>query len=53
MSQEYGTRCSGILLHITSLPSKFGVGDFGPSAFEFADLLRQAGQSLWQILPIN
>ncbi len=53
MSQNNESRCSGILLHITSLPSKFGVGDFGPSAFEFVDLLRQAGQSIWQILPIN
>jgi 4-alpha-glucanotransferase len=53
MPQFHETRCSGILLHLTSLPSKFGVGDFGPSAFKFADSLRQAGQSLWQILPIN
>jgi 4-alpha-glucanotransferase len=53
MPQNHESRCSGILLHITSLPSKFGVGDFGPSAFAFVDLLRQAGQSLWQILPIN
>lgn len=53
MVQNHESRCSGILLHITSLPSKFGVGDFGPSAFEFVDLLKQAGQSLWQILPIN
>jgi 4-alpha-glucanotransferase len=53
MPQNQESRSSGILLHITSLPSKFGVGDFGPSAFEFVDLLRQAGQSLWQILPIN
>ncbi len=53
MSQNQESRCSGILLHITSLPSKFGVGDFGPSAFEFIDLLKQAGQTLWQILPIN
>ena len=53
MSQNQESRCSGILLHITSLPSRFGVGDFGPSAFEFVDLLKQAGQTLWQILPIN
>lgn len=53
MSQNQETRSSGILLHITSLPSKFGVGDFGPSAFEFVDLLKQAGQTHWQILPIN
>ncbi|MBT7476867.1 MAG: 4-alpha-glucanotransferase [Nitrospina sp.] len=53
MHQKPESRCSGILLHITSLPSKFGVGDFGPSAFEFVNLLKQAGQTLWQILPIN
>lgn len=53
MSHNHKSRCSGILLHITSLPSKYGVGDFGPSAFEFVDLLKEAGQSLWQILPIN
>ena len=53
MAQKHETRCSGILLHVTSLPSKFGVGDFGPSAFEFVDTLSQASQSLWQILPIN
>lgn len=53
MSQNQEFRCSGILLHITSLPSKYGVGDFGPSAYEFVDLLKQAGQRLWQILPIN
>jgi 4-alpha-glucanotransferase len=53
MAHKHETRSSGILLHVTSLPSKFGVGDFGPSAFEFVDSLRDAGQSLWQILPIN
>ena len=53
MPQKSESRCSGILLHITSLPSKFGVGDFGPSAFEFVSWLKQAGQTLWQILPIN
>lgn len=53
MPQKPESRCSGILLHITSLPSKFGVGNFGPAAFEFVDSLEQAGQTLWQILPIN
>ncbi len=53
MPQKPESRCSGILLHITSLPSSFGVGDFGPSAFEFVDSLKQASQALWQILPIN
>jgi 4-alpha-glucanotransferase len=46
-------RSSGILIHITSLPSKYGVGDFGPEAYKFADFLRAAGQNYWQILPLN
>lgn len=46
-------RSSGILLHITSLPSEFGIGDFGPEAYCFVEFLNQAGQRLWQILPLN
>ena len=46
-------RCSGILLHITSLPGRFGIGDLGPCAYEFADFLFSAGQKLWQVLPLN
>lgn len=46
-------RSSGILLHITSLPSRYGIGDLGPSAIEFADFLSAAGQKLWQVLPLN
>jgi 4-alpha-glucanotransferase len=46
-------RCSGILLHITSLPGRFGVGDLGASAYQFADFLSAAGQKLWQVLPLN
>lgn len=46
-------RASGILLHITSLPSRFGIGDMGPEAYRFADFLRDAGQSYWQVLPLN
>jgi 4-alpha-glucanotransferase len=46
-------RESGILLHVTSLPSPYGIGDLGPSAFRFADFLSEAGQSLWQILPLT
>ena len=46
-------RSSGILLHFTSLPGRFGIGDFGPSAYEFADFLVAAGQKLWQVLPLN
>lgn len=46
-------RCSGILLHITSLPARFGIGDMGACAYEFADFLAAAGQKLWQVLPLN
>lgn len=46
-------RSSGILLHITSLPSPYGIGDLGPSAYEFVDFLYAAGQKYWQILPLN
>src|SRR5258708_30768039 len=46
-------RSSGILLHITSLPGRFGIGDLGPSAYEFADFLSSAGEKLWQVLPLN
>jgi len=46
-------RCSGILLHITSLPGRFGIGDLGDRAFEFADFLAAAGQKLWQVLPLH
>src|SRR5690606_22761503 len=41
------------LLHITSLPSRFGIGDVGPAAHAFADLLARAGQRYWQILPLT
>ena len=46
-------RGSGILLHITSLPSSFGIGDLGPEAYRFVDFLAETGQSFWQILPLN
>lgn len=46
-------RLAGVLMHISSLPSRFGMGDFGPEAYRFADWLESAGQSLWQILPLN
>ncbi len=46
-------RSSGILLHPTSLPGPFGVGDLGPEAYAFADFLEAAGQSLWQMLPLG
>ncbi|HTH52507.1 MAG TPA: 4-alpha-glucanotransferase [Edaphobacter sp.] len=46
-------RLSGILLHITSLPSYGGVGDFGPAAYAFVDFLVEAKQRLWQVLPLS
>jgi 4-alpha-glucanotransferase len=46
-------RGSGILLHITSLPSSYGVGDLGPEAYRFADFLSQTKQTYWQVLPLN
>lgn len=46
-------RASGILLHPTSLPSRFGIGDLGPQAYAFADFLAKAGQHIWQVLPIG
>jgi len=46
-------RASGLLLHISSLPSPYGIGDLGPGAYRFIDFLHESGQSLWQILPLN
>src|SRR5262245_6864099 len=46
-------RRSGILLHPTSLPGPYGIGDLGPEAYKFADFLVAAGQSLWQVLPLG
>jgi len=46
-------RSSGLLLHITSLPSAHGVGDLGPEAYRFADFLSASGQTYWQILPLT
>ena len=46
-------RSSGILLHISSLPSKYGIGCFSEAAYNFADWLNDAGQSYWQILPLG
>jgi 4-alpha-glucanotransferase len=46
-------RSSGVLLHPTALAGRFGIGDLGPSAFAFIDLLASAGQRLWQVLPLG
>ncbi|HKP13926.1 MAG TPA: 4-alpha-glucanotransferase, partial [Blastocatellia bacterium] len=46
-------RASGILLHPTSLPGRFGVGDLGPEAYRFIDYLAAGNQTLWQIMPLG
>ncbi len=46
-------RGSGVLLHITSLPSPYGIGDLGAAAYRFVDILAGAKQRYWQILPVN
>ena len=46
-------RESGVLMHITSLPGKYGVGTMGANAYAFVDFLKEAGQSYWQILPLT
>ena len=46
-------RASGLLLHVTSLPSPYGIGDLGPSAFSWIDRLHDAGQKWWQALPLG
>lgn len=46
-------RRAGILLHISSLPGKYGTGDFGEEALRFVDLMNRAGQSYWQTLPLS
>lgn len=45
-------RKAGVLMHISSLPNKRGIGSFGKSAYEFVDFLEQSGLSLWQVLPL-
>ncbi len=51
MTTLVSNRTSGILVHITSLPSPYGIGDLGHSAYNFLNFLEDSGQSLWQILP--
>ena len=46
-------RKSGVLLHVTSLPGPYGAGDFGTGARRFAEFLKEAGFSLWQLLPLT
>src|SRR5678810_571677 len=46
-------RTSGVLLHPTSFPGPYAIGDLGPEAYAFIDFLVAAGQSLWQVLPLG
>ena len=46
-------RASGVLLHVSSLPSRGGIGDLGPAAYAFADFLARAKQQYWQVLPLT
>ena len=53
MTERKIPRSSGILLHPTSLPGPFGIGDLGPAAYMWVDTLARARQSFWQILPLG
>lgn len=46
-------RKSGILMHVTSLPGPYGIGSMGRCAYDFVDFLWEAGQTYWQVLPLN
>lgn len=50
---KHRKRLSGILMHPTSLPGEYGIGDLGPAAYKFVDFLEAAGQHLWQTLPLG
>ncbi|MDX1946153.1 MAG: 4-alpha-glucanotransferase [Pirellulaceae bacterium] len=49
----FPVRCSGILLHVTSLPSPHGIGDLGAEAVDFVEALGRARQGIWQVLPLG
>ncbi|MFH1311675.1 MAG: 4-alpha-glucanotransferase [Candidatus Eisenbacteria bacterium] len=51
--RQMSSRGSGILMHVTSLPSAYGIGDLGPAAYRFADFLAESGQRFWQVLPMS
>jgi len=53
LEQPETKRGAGILMHITSLPSPFGIGDMGPEAFKFVNSLSRSNQKWWQLLPLN
>ena len=50
--QLFENRSAGVLLHVSSLPGKYGIGTMGQEARRFADFLKQAGFSCWQVLPL-
>ncbi len=50
---DLSRRSSGVLLHVTSLPGRFGIGDLGPAAHQWVDMLSAAGQRWWQMLPLG
>lgn len=52
-SPLFSGRKAGILVHPTSFPGPYGIGDLGPSAYRFLDFLKKAGQTLWQVLPLG
>ena len=51
--QPTGQRTSGLLLHLTSLPGRYGIGDLGAFARQFVDFLVASGQQYWQVLPLG
>lgn len=51
--EKISKRGSGVLLHISSLPSNYGIGTFGEEAYKFVDFLKRSGQTYWQILPLG
>src|SRR5262245_11172458 len=53
MTTSNASRSAGILLHPTSLPGQYGIGDLGESAYRWIDKLAQAKQTWWQMLPLN
>lgn len=50
---EDNQRAAGVLMHISALPSRFGIGDLGPGAYQFVDFLAASRQRYWQVLPLN
>src|SRR5262244_1491565 len=53
MKDDSVQRASGVLLHPTSFPGPYAIGDLGPEAYHFIDFLVASGQSLWQVLPLG